>query len=127
MPQTECNHCQESESINQSIKDLDQRIQSENSEIKNSLHFDKKSSATIRKKCGQIIELLQREREREREQNYFNSKVLALALKFLDRTLQLLLKINILNSLPKALKHVLKHPFLKYLSKSIKKPKPLLK
>ena len=67
MPQEECNHCQESESINQSIKDLDQRIQSENSEIKNSLHFDKKSSAKIRKKCGQIIELLQRERERERE------------------------------------------------------------
>src|SRR6185312_4988295 len=122
MPQEECHHCQESESINQSIKDLDQRIKSENSEIKDSLYFDKKSSAKIRKKCEQIIKLLQR----EREQNYFNSKVLALALKFLDRTLQLLRKINILNSLPKALKHILKHPLLKYPSKLIKKPKPLL-
>ena len=67
MPQEECHHCQESKSINQSIKDLEQRIKSENSEIKNSLHFDKKSSAKIRKKCEQIIKLLQRERERERE------------------------------------------------------------
>ena len=65
MPQTKCSHCQESKSINQSIKNLDQRIKSENSEIKNSLHFDRKSSAKIRKKCEQIIKLLQRERERE--------------------------------------------------------------
>ena len=65
MPHTKCSHCQELKSINQSIKHLDQRIQSENSEIRDSLHFDKKSSAKIRKKCGQIIELLERERERE--------------------------------------------------------------